>query len=514
MKKLLGILLVLAMLLTCAPMALAEEAPVEVTMFYPSSRPMNELTDLTRQYVIENVGVDMNLIQGGDNWQQQLALFVSGGDIPDLMAFMDQNTFLNYAQEGVFYDISGIVRDYENIMAYLNYVNGYTAEEALARVSIDGAIYGIPSLTIARSYYSTNIRTDWLEKLGLAIPTTLDEFRNVMYQFTFGDPDGDGQDNTYGFNGRLGYDYLTPFFGAFGARPNESYQLDENGAVVTNVLSKSYYDALVWLADCYKEGLIDPETFTQSDSEFMEKWVRGEFGLCCGWWSASGNVVARYGFKDANPDATLEVIDPPVGADGKTGVIAQDPCENYMGIAYNTENIDAVMKLIDFAMSDYGHRVLMWGLEDQFWTRDENGKLDWVYSSEGKDKLGNETTDMQVYRFFYNIAIENESKALGKSYADSKWLNSIDIYTDIATIPDLFVGLTSADYVTYGSDLATYVKEMGVKFITGEASLETDWAGYVNTYLSMGGDMVRESLLEAYNAKNGTALTFAEDYTF
>lgn len=515
MKRLLGVILALTMLLGIVPtFALAEEEPVTVTMFYPSSRPMNEFTELTRQYVIDAIGVDMQLIQGGDNWQQQLALFITGGDIPDLIAFMDQNTFMNYAQEGVFYDITDIVGNYENIMSYLNYVEGYTAEEALARTTVDGAIYGIPSLTIARSYYSTNIRTDWLEKLGLEIPVTLDEFRNVMEQFTYGDPDGDGKDNTYGFNFRLGYDYLTPFFGAFGARSDESYQLDEDGNVVTNVLSQSYYDALNWLNQCYADGLIDPESFTQSDSEFNEKWVRGEFGLCCGWWSAAGNVVSRYGFKESNPDGTLEVIDPPVGPDGKSGVIAQDPCENYMAIAYNTENIDAVMKLIDFAMSDYGHRVLLWGIEGQFWTNDENGNLAWNFSSDGKDSLGNEVTDMQVYRFFYNIAIENEAKTLSDSYQNQKWLNSIEIYTDIATIENLFVGLSTDDYVTYGSDLATYVKEMGTKFITGEADLEKDWANYVSTYLSMGGDAVRNSLLAAYNERNDTNLTFAEDYAF
>lgn len=244
----------------------------------------------------------------------------------------------------------------------------------------------------------------------------------------------------------------------------------------------------------------------------MEKWVRGEFGIGLAWWSASGNVIARNGFLDSNPDGLLDVIDPPVGPDGLSGVIAQDPCENYMGIAYNTDKIDAVMKLIDFAMSDYGHRVLLWGIEDQFWGRKDDGSLEWVYTTTGKDALGNDTTDMQVYRFFYNIKIENESKVLGGSYSDEKWAQSIEVYTDIATIPNLFLGLTTEDYVTYSSDLVTYVKEMGTKFITGEADLATGWNGYVDTFLSMGGDTVRNSLLSLYNEKNGTELTFAEDY--
>ena len=121
-------------------------------MFYQSTRPMNEYTEMTRQYVRDTIGVDMELIQGGENWKQQLALYITGGDIPDLMAFMDAATFQGYAAEGAFYDISDIVYDYENIVEYLNSVVGYTAEDMLARTTVDGAIYGIPSVTPARSY--------------------------------------------------------------------------------------------------------------------------------------------------------------------------------------------------------------------------------------------------------------------------------------------------------------------------------------------------------------------------
>lgn len=212
MKKALSLLvaLSLALALFIVPAVAEAEEPVTVNMFYQSSRPMNELTDLTRQYVRDTIGVDMNLVQGGDNWQQQLALYISGGDIPDLIAFMDETTFLDYAAQGVFYDITDIVHDYDNILWYLNSVDGLTADEALARTTVDGRIYGLPSITIAKSYYSTNIRTDWLNKLGLEIPVTLDEFRNVMEQFTYGDPDGDGKDNTYGLNGRGNLDYFLP----------------------------------------------------------------------------------------------------------------------------------------------------------------------------------------------------------------------------------------------------------------------------------------------------------------
>ena len=70
MKKLLSLMLAAFLLLT-ASAAFAEESGDVVTLdvFYASSRPMNEVTELTRQYMIDNIGVDFNLIQGdGSNF--------------------------------------------------------------------------------------------------------------------------------------------------------------------------------------------------------------------------------------------------------------------------------------------------------------------------------------------------------------------------------------------------------------------------------------------------------------
>ena len=508
MRKFLTVLLALCLLLGCMSFASAEE-PVTVHMFYQTSRPMNEYTELTRELVKDQIGVDMDLVQGGDNWKQQLALFISGGNIPDLIAFMDQSTFQGYAAEGAFYDITDLIHDYPNILSYLSTVSGYTADKLLERTTLDGRIYGIPGVTVARSYYTENVRTDWLEKVGLESPVTLDDWTNVMRAFKTQDPDGDGKDDTYGFSGSRQYNSLTPFFGAFGSRPDQAYFLDGD-KVITNVISEDYKAALTYIRDIYAEGLIDPEMFTATDSQTYEKWVRGEFGLWNSWWSGAGNSVARYAYTETNPEDSIAIIQPPVGADGKSGVIAQDPCENYFAIGYNCQNVEAVLKLIDFACSEYGHRTLMWGPENQFWTQDENGNINWYTGLEGKDIYGNEISDMQVYRFFYNIPIENSVRSLGDTMSARLYLASSQSYAQVAVIEDLFLGLTSEEYVTYTSDLENYVRESGIKFIVGESDLEKDWDNYVATYLKMGGEAVRTSLLNAYNALHGTAYTFAD----
>jgi hypothetical protein len=116
---------------------------------------------------------------------------------------------------------------------------------------------------------------------------------------------------------------------------------------------------------------------------------------------------------------------------------------------------------------------------------------------------------MQCYRFFYYIPVENSVRVLSDSMSSRLYQDSIAHYTDAAVYTDLFVGLTSDAYVTYNSDLESYVKEAGIKFIIGESDLDTDWDSLCRTYCHgrRAGPHVPAG---CYNAVNGTLYSFAE----
>lgn len=480
-------------------------------LFYHNTRPMNAYTELTRREVIGKIGVDMQLIRGGDNWKEQLSLLMADDDeAVDIVALMDMGTFSNYAAAGAFYDLTDLLADYPNIITYLSGVENDSVQDILSWTSVNGRIFGLPSITVVRSYYTESIRSDWLKRLGLSVPETLAEWTNVMRAFTYGDPDGNGIDDTYGFSGSRQYNSLTPFFGAFGARPDQCYFLDDDGHVVTNVISEEYRNALGYLRDIYAEGLIDPEMFIANDYQINEKWVGGKFGIWNSWWSGAGNAVVRYHYTDYNPEDSILILNPPVGADGRSGVIAQEPCENFFAISAKSDKVDAALKLIDYACTTDGQRTLMWGVQGQFWTQDEAGNIDWYTGIDGKDKYGNRIGDMQLYRFFYNIPIENSVWHLSDTMANRLYQESSESYMQVPVYSDLFLGLSSEAYVTHNVDLGTFVEESGIRFIMGIADLNDDWDAYVKDYLARGGEAVRTSLLQAYNKRHGTTLTFAQ----
>lgn len=133
------------------------------------------------------------------------------------------------------------------------------------------------------------IREDWLENLGLELPTTFDELEEVARQFTFNDPDQDGKDNTYGFAFNK---YLSDAFGgmngvvyAYNSYPNEWIK-DDDGNLVNGDILPETRNALIKLQEMYAEGLINKEYVAMDNSAMLEDIVSDKVGIVFGeWWA-------------------------------------------------------------------------------------------------------------------------------------------------------------------------------------------------------------------------------------
>ena len=511
MKKMLSLLLMIFMLVPMAS-ALAEEGGEAVTLdvFYASSRPMNEVTELTRQYMIDNIGVDFNLIQGdGGNYTQQLALYVSSGDMPDVV-MCDYSVWRDYALDGAWADLSSYLSE-ENCPELMTYVG-----DNWSYMTMDGEVLGVPSMLDVPSSHVTFVRQDWLDNLGLEMPTTLDELTEVLRAFTTQDPDGNGEDDTYGMSG-AGYSYLSFIMGAFGASTEEDYFLNDDGTITTNAISEGYREALRYLRDIYAEGLIDPEMFTCTYEQAQGKWGRGEMGVWPAWWSHASNAYLRFDFENLQPDAEVAAMMPPVGPDGLSGNLYSAPFTQVIGVSYlsSEEEIAAAVKLLNFQASPLGFRICMYGIEGEFFEWDpETNTTTWTpdlndgYSKSGKYK----STDTEVYKMLFHEDWQAQANEL---IADSDPRKAItiagsDMRYEEPVREDLFSLILTDEYNTYHSELTTFFSTNMLAFIMGEQDIEADWDAYVAEYLSMGGEEVRQSQLAEYNAIFGTDYTFAE----
>lgn len=509
-RRLFALLLALALVGSVLPAAWAgaeNREVVKLTIFKASTRPMNECTELTRQYIIDNVGVDIDFIQGDStNFEQQLALYVSGGDMPDMVSCSSYAQWKGYADEGAWADLAPYLTD--DLTNLQTYVGDYWPY-----VTVDGAVYGIPSLLNVPSSHVVSIRKDWLDKLGLKEPVTLDEYTEVLRAFTFNDPDGDGEKNTYGMSG-AGSSYLSFLMGAFGASTERDNFLNEDGTITTNAISEEYRDALRYLRDIYAEGLIDPEMFTCTYEQAQAKWGRGEMGIWPNWWSHAGNAYYRFDFGTLQPDADVVHLLPPVGPDGKSGSLYSSPFSEVVAVSYlcDETKIKAALKLLDFMSSPLGFRVVMYGIPGEFFEWDEEKNLTtWTTEiNNGVSKSGKyETTDMEVYKLLYNERWQAQSDALYEGKVGQLWWEGGEMRYNEPVREDLFCMFLTDEFIKYHSELDTYFTTNMLAFIMGEKDLDADWDSYVSEYLSMGGEAERQSQLKVYNQTFGTERVFA-----
>jgi putative aldouronate transport system substrate-binding protein len=479
-----------------------EPEVIALTILKNGSRPMNAQTDMIRQNVIDNLQVDMQMTQVAENFNQHLALLVSSGDIPDVIQ-LPFNTFVDYAKQGAFADITDLVGQNEDIMKYVG--------DYWDKIKIDGKIYGVPSIGGTPTSHVTNIRKDWLDKLNLSMPKTLDEFTNVMRAFTKNDPDGNGKDDTYGFSS-AGFAYLSIFLGSFGATSSQHYFLNEDNTITTNAISDNYREGLKYLRDIFAEGLLDPELFTGNSSQAYQKFCRGEMGVWGSHWSHAGNAFFRYGLREAQPDAIVEITFPPVGKNGEQGSLANSPFSDIVAMSgeLSDKEVKAAMRLLNFMSSQYGFYTVMYGVENVGFELDSNGALKWTYEIDGKDRLGNEVTDMEVYKLLSREKLARQIYGVSEGDSNKAYWDASLVQFDAPVRENIFALVTSDEYITLNPELEKYFIDNSIRFIMGEKDIDKEWDAYKQEYMRMGGEEVRQSLLKVYNERMGTNYTFAD----
>jgi putative aldouronate transport system substrate-binding protein len=243
------------------------------------------------QYIEDTLNVDISFawIVPSDSFSDKLNLSIASGDIPDVMT-VDAIQLQQLAEAGAIEDLTGIVERYANADLLENW--NQTGGVALAAATIDGKVMGIPNVQPqADAPIMVWVRQDWLDKLGLEGPETLDDVEAIAKAFMEQDPDGNGAADTYGLTGTMnpvmvpgnlhGFDTIFNVYGAF----PEIFFRNDAGEIVYGSLQPETKEALARLAALYQAGVIDPEFATKTTDNSNEIVVGGKGGIMMGpWW--------------------------------------------------------------------------------------------------------------------------------------------------------------------------------------------------------------------------------------
>lgn len=255
-------------------------------------------------------------------------------------------------------------------------------EAAKQAASFDGISYGLAQSGSVDRNEGVLIRKDWLDKLGLEIPVTLDDYYNVMKAFTFSDPDGDQINNTYGWGAYIDIRSIeeglgcrfAPFFGAFGVEGTFNASKKNPGL---NIYKPEYKDALEYINRLVRERLIDPNWAIYSKNSFRDAWKNGRFGMMREQNAAFALESNYKKFDEKFPYGEWILIDPPVGPKGHSSVGAYATGYRTYAVSRRAQELGklpVIARLLEWMSTD-GYITVTYGEEVVNYLLDDNGNI-------------------------------------------------------------------------------------------------------------------------------------------
>lgn len=290
----------------------------------------------------------------GSQADTKLSTAIMSGNYPDIFA-VSKNEYEKYVESGTIADISDLLEQYatQELMEYLN-VDGGLALEAL---KTDGGLYGLPEM--GNAYDSVNlmfIRQDWLDNLGLNVPTTMEELKEVAYAFTYHDPDGNGKNDTYGL-ALDGVDVLTDSIGTvsaifegYGAYPDSLSFVEKDDEIIWGgALSEEMKAALELLQEMYKDGTIASDFITMDGNTIFEEGGSGRCGIFFGaMWAA---MTSACNALNQSLDAMFTSAPIPDGTgSGESKAYLSGSYDDIYVVSSKCENPEVLIKLMNLSV--------------------------------------------------------------------------------------------------------------------------------------------------------------------
>ncbi|MDR6878517.1 extracellular solute-binding protein [Bacillus sp. 3255] len=296
-----------------------------------------------------------------NNYVDKLQVLMASGDLPDLIynwGGADAN-LEKWAKDGLLTPLD------DQIAKYPNLTKNISKEMWDAVKSInDGKTYLIPRTNVL-NHWGYIINQQWLNKLNLKAPTTLDEFTNVCKAFTANDPDGNGKADTYCLsmsNPALGSNTVwnsTFFLASAFNLPIINGVKDTDGTYKIREKMSGYIPYLTYIKKLNDEKLIDPEFLINKIYVDQEKQNQNRVGIIYGHQYA---VMANLS-KDKESDKKYSYQ--PVLKDSKgvaTDLVSPAMWGGWM-IPKSTKNADAVLKFLDWGNTTEANALFQLGLK-------------------------------------------------------------------------------------------------------------------------------------------------------
>ncbi|MBP1916256.1 putative aldouronate transport system substrate-binding protein [Lederbergia galactosidilyticus] len=442
---------------------------------------------------MSNIHINWELVPY-DGREEKRNLTLAGGTLPDVFYTMSMpnQDLLKYGQQEVFITMNDLIEEYmPNLTALLDQYPDIRKGITFP----DGNIYSLPTIydpEFTSVLLSTKgwIRQDWLEKLEMDMPETLDDFYQYLKAVKETDLNENGKNDEipFGATDILGMrDILKGAFGV-GNRGSMHAYLDEDpdtGELRFYPLADDYKALLEYLNKLYAEGLIQENIYSIEQNQSYSMGTEGLYGS-----TVIINPTTIYGEEMGKKFVALPALEGPAG---NTYHKATSPLAHMGGFVVTSENkhIPATLRWMDYFYSKEGAKLFFMGLEGETFEEDENGDIQYV------DKITNSpdglTMEQELSKYItwigggYPGIVREETFKGSESLPQS--LEAAEILRP-NMLEEVWPSFTytveeNNKLSSLQADIHKYVDEMQDKFITGTEPL-AKWDEYVKKVEKMG----------------------------
>ena len=503
------------------------EETVTLSYWYPNAGSMAELADFNDSYFFKwyeeltNVHIDFIVPAAGSEAEAFQLLFASDS-MPDMVySYPNQTTYSYRAgqdkaiEDGYFIDIAEYL-DYAP-----NYLSWLANNDDLRKASYSdtGKLYGMwgvwSGMDSEHTYadYGLAIRQDFLDKVGMEVPTTYSEWEAVLTAFK----DELGIQAPL-YTSKFGIDQGEMMAG-YDTAP---YWYQRDGVIQYGPMDDGYRDYLVMMHDWYEKGLLDPDFATRSSSGVTadnDMILNDKVGALTDYGTRLGDTYVSRGATNTDfnlvgaPQPTKDPDDPtyvePAYRDNTYTMMVSGVCNS---VSADSENIELAVRWLDGFYAEDVALNANYGTEEfegTVWHEDAStstGRLiDYDYRYSNPD--GKSSGMILVEYSAKNPPVRYEGMQVECSPQVKKDGYEIwKLYEPVNAVPTRITPTSEegTEFASLYTDIETYVQECNVKFIMGQMSLD-DYDSYRDTLTQMGIDRcieLRQAALDRYNARS------------
>lgn len=504
MKKIVALLLCLAMLLSVASFAAAEEdmtLNIMLPDFYSDSEWVTlEAGNPVLQAIYEATGVKMNItwVPNSGYGEMTSLTLADSKNMPEVMVMQGPRDAITIssARAGAFWDLTDLIAQYPNLAA--------GQQSTYDNTAIDGRIYGIYR---ARAYARAGIyyRNDYAAKAGVdKVPTTVQEFKDLCMAMA------NNLDDVYVINmckyvaGTIGI--TTVMCGA----PYQ-YGVDAEGKLYPAFEDEHFQEGLDFLRELYAAGGIDPNFMTIESGNWndaersnppkalmrldcldngyrYQEWLQENMGAS----NVEGEEIVTLLTALPYEEGKIQIWPQNTGASGEI-VITK---------AVSEEKLPKVLAFLDWCNSAEGQTLLNCGLQDvTYWIHADGYRYTYPEGEETNSaQYANYTNTVQHSLNQLGMNVNGDLTPATAATPLRAWYNQNLIDNAKYVIADPCLTLDSETNTLMGKTLADDVEAAQVQYIAGKIDLNGLKAAYQEWY-DMGGDMILAEYQAAYDAQ-------------